>query len=203
MNKFLHQTEMDITKNTKPQQLDDFFLQHFDYCTARLCNEFSSGKYYCSEADAKDIFMDCILKVWEKMQNDSFEQDNIRGYLVTACRNNWIKKVQRSKTHLPFDVEKMEYHLGEQAGLYDEDFNPLVKAEIQAATTDEEKTRIEALQKAWKQLPPKAQQLLEDFYLKGEKLKDLQKKYGYSSYDTIKSMRRKFFNKLKKLVKEL
>lgn len=192
---------MDNEKIVVSLKLDDLFLAHFDYCTSHLCREFSSGKYYCSEADAKDVFMDSLMKVWEKIQAGDFKNDNIRGYLLTVCRNSWIKKIQRSKTSLPFDVEKMEYHLGQQAGLYDEDFNPLVKAEIHAEMTQQEKERIEAFQKAWQQLPPKAQQLLEDFYIKGEKLKDLQEKFGYSSYDTIKSMRRKFFNKLKKLVK--
>lgn len=182
--------------NEKP--LDQIFLDHYQYSIAYLIREFGSGTFQCSDDDAKDVFMDAILKLRIELIKGKVENRNLRGYLITICRNIWLKKKTREKPSVSLDVEKVEYYLGQQADVYNDEFDPLIKKELAADLDQNNKNKADAFAKAWPKLGAKCQELLQAFYIDGLKLKDLQARFGYGSYDSIKSMRRKCFNQLKK-----
>ena len=180
------------------QVLDTLFIAHYEYCVNQLTKEFNSGNHYCSSDDAKDIVMDGFLKLREELLKGKVENKNLRGYLVIICRNMWLKKVKKEGSKFSLDIEKVEYYLGQKEDLYNEDFNPLLKQEIADELTEKQKLQSETFQAAWKKLGEKCKQLLHAFYIEKIKLKDLQERFEYSSYDTIKSMRRKCYNGLLK-----
>lgn len=180
------------------QLLDKLFLAHYSYVTEYLEKEFPSGNYRCSLEDAKDVFMDGLLKLRAELLKGKVENKNLRGYLVTICRNSWLKRKKKEKISIPLDLDKVEYYLGEKEGYYNNEYNPLLLKEEEQRLKEEEQQRIEAFSFAWSKLGEKCSRLLKAFYLDGTKLKDLQVSFGYNSYDTIKSMRRKCFNQLLK-----
>lgn len=182
--------------NEKP--LDQLFLDHYQYSVDYLTHEFTSGPIKCTEDDAKDVFMDGLLKLRLELIKGKVENRNLRGFLITICRNIWLKKKTREKPSVSLDVEKVEYYLGRQAGVYNEQFDPLIKKELASDLAQDNKNKAAAFAKAWHKLGAKCQELLQAFYIDGLRLKDLQERLGYGSYDSIKSMRRKCFNQLKK-----
>jgi len=178
--------------------LDQLFIENYEYCVNHLCKEFHSGNHYCSNDDSRDTVMDGFLKLRGELLKGKVENKNLRGYLLIICRNMWLKKVQKERSKLSLDIEKVEYYLGQKEDLYNEDFNPMLKKEIAADLTQQEKIQAETFQAAWQKLGDKCKQLLHAFYIEKIKLKDLQERFNYSSYDTIKSMRRKCYNGLLK-----
>jgi len=178
--------------------LDQLFIEHYEYCVNHLSREFHSGNHYCSTDDARDTVMDGFLKLRTELLKGKVENKNLRGYLLIICRNMWLKKVQKERSKLSLDIEKVEYYLGQKADLYNEDFNPLLKKELADDLTETQKMQAETFQAAWAKLGEKCRQLLQAFYIEKIKLKNLQERFNYSSYDTIKSMRRKCYNGLLK-----
>ncbi len=178
--------------------LDQLFIEHYEYCVNHLSKEFHSGNHYCSTDDARDTVMDGFLKLRTELLKGKVENRNLRGYLLIICRNMWLKKVQKERSKLSLDIEKVEYYLGQKEDLYNEDFNPLLKKELADDLTETQKLQADTFQAAWAKLGEKCRQLLQAFYIEKIKLKDLQERFNYSSYDTIKSMRRKCYNGLLK-----
>jgi len=180
--------------------MDRLFLDHFDYCVSHLTKEFYSGNHYCSEDDAKDTVMEGVIKLTEELAKGKVENKNLRGFLLTICRNMWLKKVKKDKSTLSLDIDKVEHYLGQKVDLYNEDFNPLLKKEQANALTELEKTQADHFTAGWAKLGEKCKQLLTAFYIEKKKLKDLQEHFGYSSYDSIKTMRKKCYRNLTKWV---
>lgn len=178
--------------------LDQLFIEHYEYCVNHLSKEFHSGNHYCSTDDARDTVMDGFLKLRTELLKGKVENKNLRGYLLIICRNMWLKKVQKERSKLSLDIEKVEYYLGQKEDLYNEDFNPLLKKELADDLTATQKMQADTFQAAWAKLGEKCRQLLHAFYIEKTRLKDLQERFNYSSYDTIKSMRRKCYNGLLK-----
>lgn len=178
--------------------LDALFIANYEYCVNHLTKEFRSGSHYCSTDDARDTVMDGFLKLRGELLKGKVENKNLRGYLLIICRNMWLKKVSKEKSKLSLDIEKVEYYLGQKEDLYKEDFNPLLKQELADDLSDLEKLQADTFQAAWAKLGDKCKELLQAFYIDKIKLKDLQERFNYSSYDTIKSMRRKCYNGLLK-----
>ncbi|HFC00841.1 MAG TPA: sigma-70 family RNA polymerase sigma factor [Phaeodactylibacter sp.] len=178
--------------------LDSLFVKHYEYCVNHLTKEFRGGNHHCSYDDASDTVMDGFLKLRAELIKGKVENKNLRGFLLVICRNMWLKKVQKERSKLSLDVEKVEYYLGQKQDLYSEDFNPLLKKELADDLSEKEKMQAEVFQAAWAKLGEKCKQLLQAFYIEKIRLKDLQERFNYSSYDTIKSMRRKCYNGLLK-----
>ena len=184
---------VEALKKGDEQLLDKLFMDHYEYAVAYLVKEFPSGNYQCSEDDAKDVFMDGLLKLRTALLKGQVENKNLRAYLLTICRNIWLKRKNKEKGAISLDVEKVEYYLGKKEGFYGDHYNPLVREEEEMELKAEEQQKVEAFTQAWAKLGEKCSRLLKAFYLDGARLKDLVEPFGYSSYDTIKSMRRKCF----------
>jgi len=183
--------------------MDRLFLDHYEYCVKHLSKEFYSGNHYCSEDDARDTVMDGVLKLTEELTKGKVENKNLRGFLLTICRNMWLKKVSKSKSTLSLDIEKVEHYLGQKADLYNEDFNPLLKKEQADALTQLEKDQADNFTAAWAKLGEKCKNLLQAFYIEKKKLKDLQVRFNYGSYDSIKTMRKKCYRNLLKWIEKV
>jgi len=183
-------------KNGENQLLDDLFVTHNTYCITWLIK-----KYQCSRADAEDIFMEALLAFRVEALKDRVSNTNIQGYLVTIASRIYLNSLRtnKKKPQLPLDIDAVDYHLGKKEGIYNDSFNPLIKIENEAHLSNEQKNKVEAYKNAWQQLGKPCQALLKGFYIDKIKLKDLQKQLGYSTYDTVKSIRRRCFNQLKSI----
>lgn len=70
------------------------FEANNDYCIQNLKKLFA-----CDEADAKDVTIDAIMVLQEKIRNHEYVNKNVRSYLLTVASNIWRNKARRdSKT---------------------------------------------------------------------------------------------------------
>lgn len=191
------QTDNDIIKALKQGDmtaLDQIFRSNYGYCVNYLLR-----KYNCTKVDAEDLFMDALLVLRREAINGKFSSKNIKGYLITVAKNIYLQSIRKEKNKATVSLDAVEYALGNELGVYDEDFDPILKREAVTMVAQEEEAQYLAYQNAWKQMGEQCQAVLKGFYIDRKKLKDLQKELGYSSYDSIKTIRRRCFNQLKKI----
>jgi len=71
-----------------------------------------------SAADAKDLFQEAMIIVFQKVRRESFEpKKNIPEYLIGICKKMWFDRLSERQKRLNF-----EYLEGKEDGLYDEMF---------------------------------------------------------------------------------
>jgi len=185
-------------QNGDNKPLDDIFSAYYAYCVNWLLN-----KYSCTQADAEDLFMDAMLIFRTQVIHGKVDARNIKGYLITVAKNIYLQRLRRKNIDVEYLPDQLEYILGKDTGLYDEDFDPLLKKEQINLAQEVDKQKYLAYQDAWKKLGEKCQNLLKRFYIDRVKLKDLQEELGYGSYDSIKSTKLRCFKQLKKLAQDL
>lgn len=151
------------------------FLEYRPSCLEKLTLNLGIQK-----EKAEDLFMDAMIVFRDEAIQKKVKPLNIKGYLYTIAyrvylRNEAQKKILRKK--ITFICPSEGKNL-----------------------LDEEK--LEALNQAWNKMGGTCKNLLRDFYYEGIRLTELQEKYGYSSYESIKTTKKRCFSRLKTFVNE-
>ncbi len=56
------------------------------------------------ESDAKDLFQEAVLVLYDKVQKSTFETNkSVDGFVYTIARNKWIDQLRRRKKSVSFD----------------------------------------------------------------------------------------------------
>lgn len=177
--------------NKENFDLNQVFNEHYQYCINWLVAHLK-----CNKQDAEDSFMDALVKLQIKIKNNSFEEINLRGWLITVAKNTYLSKKTSKYKIIPIDVDKAEAYLGMKKGIYDETFNPLLKQETLNELKDKEKNRIDAYKYAYDQLSTVCKKILNRLK-EGEKLKNLTEELGYASYNSLKTTKARCIKNLK------
>lgn len=74
----------------EPLQL--IFDSNYTYCIQNLIKLFN-----CDESDAKDVTMDAILVLQEKITSNEYKNQNVRSFLLTVATNKLRNKRKRDK----------------------------------------------------------------------------------------------------------
>ncbi len=136
------------------------------------------------DADAKDIFQEAVLVLYEKSRAEGFElRCKLRTYLYSVCRHLWLRRLkQRGKeSELTAELES-SVEVGadlEEQGLRDEQFHHM--------------------RTAMGQLGEPCRTILEDFYLNRMSMLEIVEKFGYTNADNAKNQKYKCLIRLKKL----
>ena len=114
-----------------------------------------------SEEDAKDVYQDAFIVVWNNIKNNSFIPINetaIQGYLFSIAKNKWMDIVRSSRFK----------HTNN--GIYED----IIKGEITDIYQDEVyDLKLKSTMNAFKNLGEPCKELLTIFYFKQKSLKDI------------------------------
>lgn len=161
---------------------DQLFLEHSQYCISWLQKKYAPD---CDQYTADDCYMAAFETFMIRAKKGLVEPNNIRAYLLTISKNNYL---QSKKTAL-FPL------------------SPYWEPTDSSATIKEEEHLLDqkraAYDQAFLQLSAKCQELLSHHYIECYSLKELVSLLGYSSYDVIKDKNRTCKNHLKKQVNAL
>ena len=134
--------------------------------------------------DARDVFQEAMITLYEKVQNESFSLTcQIKTYLFSICKHLWLKRLQ-------------------QMGKYS---NPLSSQEesISVETDLEEFEKKDAayaiMDRALNSLGEPCKGLLEGYYLNKKGMQALAEEFGYTNSDNAKNQKYKCLMRLKKL----
>lgn len=134
--------------------------------------------------DAKDIFQEAMIVLYENVRSDSFELNcQIKTYLYSVSRRLWLKKL----------LSQSRLIIAEEA---DQDL-----VSVDDVVEDHEKLNVEfsMMEKAINSLGEPCKSLLEAFYLKKKSMQEIAASFGYTNPENAKNQKYKCLMRLKKL----
>ncbi len=134
--------------------------------------------------DAKDIFQEAMIVLYEKARSGNFELScQIKTYVYSVSRRLWLKRLQ-------------------QASRYSGDIGH-AEAVVQVEDDIEEHTRrdaeFEMMEKAIGSLGEPCKSLLEAFYLQRKNMQEIAASFGYTNAENAKTQKYKCLIRLKKI----
>ncbi|MBP9214727.1 MAG: sigma-70 family RNA polymerase sigma factor [Chitinophagaceae bacterium] len=134
--------------------------------------------------EARDIFQEAMIALYEKAQTDSFVLTcRINTYVYSICRRLWLKRLQ-------------------QLGRYSNQVDGLeetVQVEEDLEIHEKRNTDFIIMERALNSLGEPCRSLIEGFYLKKLDMQALSKEFGYTNADNAKTQKYKCLMRLKKL----
>ncbi len=134
--------------------------------------------------DARDIFQEAMITLYEKVQLDNFALTcQIKTYLFSICKNLWLKRLQQmGKYSAPLSAQ-------EETISVEEDMDQFEKKDAAFAIMD----------RALNSLGEPCKSLLEGYYLNKKGMQELASQFGYTNADNAKNQKYKCLMRLKKL----
>ncbi len=164
--------------NNDSASVEALYKRHFGMIQHFVTN--NNGSF----DDARDIFQEAMIALYEKVQNDSFTLTcQIKTYLFSICKNLWLKRLQQmGKFSSPLSSE-------EEAISVDTDLEELANKDAAFAIMD----------RALNSLGEPCKSLLEGYYLNKKGMQELAAEFGYTNSDNAKTQKYKCLLRLKKL----
>lgn len=158
--------------------VETLYKENFAMVQAFILN--NNGSY----DDARDIFQEAMIALYEKAQSDSFVlTSQIKTYVYSICRRLWLKRLQQMGRYSG-KVENME-----ETVAVEEDIEIHEKRNAEFAIMD----------RAMNSLGEPCKSLLEGYYIKKMGMQELAEEFGYTNADNAKNQKYKCLMRLKKL----
>jgi RNA polymerase sigma factor (sigma-70 family) len=163
---------VELIKKGDERALDYLYRKHYRMM-ARLITR-NSG----SEDDAKDVFQDALIILWEKVRLGKFElSSKLSRFIYSVCQNLWHKELNRKQRHTSqeFDVAEAPDH--------------------------DRQERIAIVDKCLQQLRPDCRQILMYYYFDQLPMTEIAAKMDFANADSAKTKKYKCKQELDKLIK--
>ena len=134
--------------------------------------------------DARDIFQEAMIVLYEKVTSGSFELTcQIKTYLYSVCRRLWLKRLQQLQRYNP-SLENIE---------------ETVAVEEELDTHEKRNTDLAMMENALTKIGEPCKSLLEAYYLQKKSMPELAEFFGYTNADNAKTQKYKCLVRLKKI----
>ncbi len=163
--------------NNDSRAIETIYRNNFKMVQAFILN--NNGTY----DDARDIFQEAILTLYEKAKSESFVlTSQIKTYIYSVCRRLWLKRLQqRGKTVQMETVEES------------------VSAEEDIEVHEKRNAEIAIMDSSLKSLGEPCKSLIEAFYINKKGMNEIATEFGYTNADNAKTQKYKCLMRLKKL----
>jgi RNA polymerase sigma factor (sigma-70 family) len=137
-----------------------------------------------SADDAKDIFQEALIVLFEKASAANFElTSKISTYLYSVARRLWLKKLQQKSG---------SYKIGEY-------IEETVAVEDDIEAHQEHNFQMDMMHDALTKIGEPCKSLLEAYYFQKLHMNDIAQQFGYTNADNAKNQKYKCLVRLKKL----
>ena len=137
-----------------------------------------------STDDAKDIFQEAMIVLYEKVRSGTFELNClIKTYVYSVSRRLWLKRLQQMNRYVPA-IENLQDTVPVEE---DVDENERINSEFQA------------MEKAISSLGEPCKSLLEAYYLEKKSMQEIALFFGYTNAENAKNQKYKCLVRLKKI----
>ncbi len=134
--------------------------------------------------DAKDIFQEAMIVLYEKVRSGTFELNcQIKTYVYAVCRRLWLKRLQQLNRYSP-SVEGLE---------------AAVPVEEEIENHEKRNVEFEMMDKAISGLGEPCKSLIEAYYLQSQTMQEIAANFGYTNADNAKNQKYKCLMRLKKI----
>ena len=164
--------------NNDSKAVDALYKSHFSMVQHFVIN--NNGSF----DDAKDIFQEAMITLYEKVQTDSFTLTcQIKTYLFSICKHLWLKRLQQmGKYNVPLSTEEES-----------------VSVEVDMEEFNKKDAAFAIMDRALNSLGEPCKSLLEGYYLNKKGMQELADDFGYTNADNAKNQKYKCLLRLKKL----
>ncbi|UIR55329.1 sigma-70 family RNA polymerase sigma factor [Sphingobacterium sp. SRCM116780] len=137
-----------------------------------------------SEDEAKDIFQEAVIVLYDKVSKGNFElSSKLKTYLYSICRRLWLKQLNRAG----FGSSDIS---GYEDSLVDDD---------DIEKHQELDKKFDQMEQAMNLIGEPCKTILHDFYIENHSMQDICEKFGYTNTDNAKTQKYKCLQRLKKL----
>jgi RNA polymerase sigma factor (sigma-70 family) len=134
--------------------------------------------------DARDIFQEAMIALYEKAKSESFVlTSKINTYVYSICRRLWLKRLQQMGRFV----------------LQTDSFEETVQVEDDLEIHEKRNAEFAIMERALNSLGEPCKSLLEGYYIKKLDMQELAKIFGYTNADNAKNQKYKCLTRLKKL----
>ena len=160
------------------QSVEIIYKDHFNMIQALIINNNGSAD------DAKDIFQEALIVLFEKVRSGSFELNcQIKTYLYSVSKRLWLKKLSANNRFV--------------SAAEDPESNYPVEDELEAH--EKRDAEFDMMEKAIASLGEPCKSLLEAYYLKKQNMQVIAASFGYTNADNAKNQKYKCLLRLKKI----
>ena len=137
-----------------------------------------------SSDDAKDIFQEALIVLYEKVRTEGFELNcQIKTFLYSVSRRLWLKRLQQQNRYTdPGDAMEQ-----------------VVAVEEDLEMHEQRNAEFEMMDKAINHLGEPCKSLLEAYYIQKQTMQAIAARFGYTNADNAKTQKYKCLVRLKKL----
>ncbi len=158
--------------------IESIYRAHYSMIQTLIIN--NSG----TSDDARDIFQEAIIVLYEKAKSGSFElHAQLKTYLYAVSRRLWLKKLAFNKRYS----------------------GDLANAPESIATDDDieiyehRSQDFELMERALQHLGEPCKELLENYYIRKKNMSEIAKEFGYTNAENAKNQKYKCLMRLKKI----
>ena len=165
-----------LARNDK-KAIETIYKENFNLIQALVIN--NSG----STEDAKDIFQEAMIVLYQKVGSGSFELNcQIKTFVYSVCRRLWLKRL----------MQQSRYSLHENT-------DDLVVVDDEMEDHEKRNTELTMMEKAMGSLGEPCKSLLEAFYMQKKNMQEIAGSFGYTNAENAKTQKYKCLMRLKKL----
>lgn len=182
MKETIHEQELILLKGlarNDKKSVEEIYKHNYNLIQALVVN--NSG----TADDAKDIFQEAMVVLYEKARSGSFELNcQIRTYLYSVSKRLWLKRLQQANR---FTDE------------FGDDGMAHVPVEEDLAEHEEKDAEYEMMHQSIAKLGEPCKSLLEAFYFQKKSMQDIADGFGYTNSENAKTQKYKCLVRLKKI----
>ena len=166
-----------LARNDK-KAVESIYRDNYNMVHALIINNNGSSD------DAKDVFQEAMIVLYEKVRSGNFELNcQIKTYVYSVCRRLWLKRLQQMDHYSP-SVENLEGQ---------------VPVEEEIEEHSQRSAEFEMMEKAIRGLGEPCKSLLEAYYLQKKSMQEIAMSFGYTNSDNAKNQKYKCLMRLKKI----
>lgn len=164
--------------SNEPVAIETIYRENYSVIQSFIIK--NSGNY----EDAKDIFQEAMIVLYEKAGDESFVLTcQIKTYLYSVCRRLWLKKLQQlPRRNLTMDLSE-EY----------------VSVEEDVKAHEKKNDDFSLMEHAMEKIGEPCKSLLEAFYFEKKSMPEIATNFGYTNADNAKTQKYKCLVRLKKI----
>jgi RNA polymerase sigma factor (sigma-70 family) len=166
-----------LAKNNR-QAIETIYKQNYNMVQTLILN--NSG----NKEDAKDIFQEALVVLYEKAKSGSLELNcQIKTYVYSVSRRLWLKRLHQLQK-FSSEVESLE---------------ETVVVEEEMETHEKRNSDFQTMDLAMQTLGEPCKSLLESYYLQKKSMLEIAGDFGYTNADNAKNQKYKCLMRLKKI----
>lgn len=158
--------------------VETIYRENFNMVQALIINNNGSAD------DAKDIFQEAMIVLYEKVRSGTFELNcQIKTFVYSVSRRLWLKRLQQQNRYsAPGD-----------------NMEAVVPVEEELEDHEQRNAEFEMMEKAINNLGEPCKSLLEAYYLQKQNMQVIAASFGYTNADNAKNQKYKCLMRLKKI----